>query len=404
MLPAASLAAALLALTPRAHYELAVRSEARAAVDSSAQASSVLDLSPRGTLGLQLDALRLTGSYQARLALYELTNPRTPELLHTGALTAELAVGEGKVLFARQELTYGLREFTLLSAAPASPGDPGGGPGQAPTAGAPLPDVGAPLDGLQLRGSAPYFASNSSAGLALAFGRLWFLMASGGYEISGGADESVRDLLPLQQGPHFEGLLSYLVTDRDTVGSGVTARDSRFSNGRRASVLVVDARWARQLLRPLSGELRVGLSGFRAVREDGVVETAGLPVAGAALNYQTGLFSNPLHLHGEVQLAPYVDPFGGRVYHRVEAALGASWAYQRLTVNARAAGSLAVTGWERRGTTVLTGDLGAAYLFSRRFQLEAGMRAGWQSGLELAGAPFAWGGYVALAFNENGAL
>src|SRR6478752_5123680 len=119
MLAWAAVASLALSLTPRAHYDLGVRSEARAAVDASSAVSSVVDLTPRAGLRLELSSLTLNAGYYPRFALYNLANPGPPEVLHSGTVGAEYAFTDSRRLFVREEVSYGLRELTLLG--PAEP-------------------------------------------------------------------------------------------------------------------------------------------------------------------------------------------------------------------------------------------------------------------------------------------
>jgi hypothetical protein len=169
-------------------------------------------------------------------------------------------------------------------------------------------------------------------------------------------------------------------------------------------VLIADERWTRLLSRSLTGELRGGVSAYRAVREDGIVEQVMLPVVGGSVTTQRSFFNRPLDLRLELNLVPHVDAYSGAVSHRIESVGGLSWKYQELMLVVRGSGSLAVTGWERRGQALATADAGAAYLFpSQGVQLEAGLRSAWQAGLGVVD-PFQWGAYLAVGFTRAGAL
>ncbi|MGQ0504865.1 MAG: hypothetical protein ACT4TC_06055 [Myxococcaceae bacterium] len=410
MLPALALLPLLVA--GRANYEVAARSEARATTDTAAQAYALVDLTPRLGLRLQSESVFFNIAYAPRAALTSGLGVTVPEYMHRAELGFEYAFTPGHRFYLRQDGAYGMREFTLLgvTASTAGPADTTSTTNTTPPTPTPSTTTPTPttqptqIDNQRIIGFAPYVQSSSRLGLVLQLSKLTTLLVDGGYEIAGGADSTTRLSLPLQKGPRADAQLTVFASNKDTLITAVSASDSVFSNGRSASLLVADERWRRMLGRVGFGELRLGASAQRQRTEFGTQTYATLPVGGVAFESATSFIQRPLALRLELNVVPYIDPYATVVYQRLEANTVFTWKVGRGTVIVRGSGSYALTGFARRGQSLLMLDVGGLYLFDRIVQLEGGLRGAYQAGTLINTAFWAAGGYIALGFAQVGAL
>src|SRR5262249_51954446 len=116
----------------------------------------------------------------------------------------------------RQDLAYGSIDLSPLSGPTPAPGGPS--PSRVP------PPPATPIVLLE--------ESTTSAALEIALSTRARLQTDAVWQVSGGADETSRNSVPLARGPRLRSQFGYLLTHLDRLDAELGGFDTRYSNGR----------------------------------------------------------------------------------------------------------------------------------------------------------------------------
>src|SRR5262249_19708918 len=89
--------------------------------------------------------------------------------------------------------------------------------------------------------------STTSAALEIALSTRARLQTDAVWQVSGGADETSRNSVPLARGPRLRSQFGYLLTHLDRLDAELGGFDTRYSNGRRVSAANALLGWGRAL-------------------------------------------------------------------------------------------------------------------------------------------------------------
>lgn len=347
------------ALTLSDRTEVRFRAPGTVTTAMTRAASLDLETTPEARLTLASRRSRYTFTYAPRLTLWDVSTGAQPTLLHAGAVRVEWHSHLTR-LSLEQAGSYGGMSFAYVSLQP--------GPGGAP----PRVDVVPTPQILQYGSSTTTLASR----LAL---RRWTLTTSAGYRLSGGTDAASRALLPFQSGPFGEAAADHAITRRDHVVTTVSASEAAFSSGPESVVVEVNEGYRHLWTRTLETRLTLGVSEVRVragASASYVFET--YPVAEIVLDEHPRTAEGHLAVRFGARLGPVVNQLLGIVDERVQGTLAVGYAYRRLATHAFAVASQSVPTSRPYATTLLSGELGAAYGVSRVVSFDVGVRALWQ--------------------------
>jgi len=399
MIPAFGLgatAAALLAAS--ASYDVGVRTELRAASDPFGLAAldGAQEVDPRAAVLLKGAGVRLSAVYNPRIYWLEpqqTPSPAsTPNVLHRAEVQLERTWDRGGRLFALEDAAYGTNDFSPLAGT-------GGAPTSVTGAGAPVP-----LSTLPRVLLAQYVLTSTTLGTQAPLGNFFRLGGSAQYVVSGGPDLVSRLDIPLQRGPRADLSLSYAPTRQDSFTTSVEGLHSNFSSGQRAQLLQVSESWRGQWSRVTDVGLTVGGALVENQGAVGVSMLDRFPVAGASLNTQVPFYG----MHSAARLAltfgPYLDVYAADVYERVEADASLAFDLYRWDVRVALRGTRFLTGWQRRGETLVVAEVTLAHVLTPGLKLEGGTRAFWQNGAAVTDAPLQGALFLSLSGAQAGPL
>jgi hypothetical protein len=411
MIPAAAWAVVLSGLlgSTEAGYDVGLRAEMRA---DSALTGFGLDgaqeIDPRIAMLFHDDEWIFTAAYSPRVYWLEPQDTPAPSVMHRANLALERKVGTNQRIFASEDFGYGLNYFSPL----------GGAGGAVTSPGTPPP--------LQLVPSvlfAQYVSSASTAGTTLQLAPLWTLNAQAAWVVTGGADPTAQEEIPLERGPTAQASLAYAISRLDTLTttvSGVRASFTpgqvtlpsgqlAFSSGQIAELAQATETWHTQLTRTVDASLQGGA----AVAQNQLMPVATpdqsvLPIAGANLNLKTRIADKLVSGSLSAQVGPFLDVFAAEVFERAEGALGARFNYEHWDIKASVRGTVLLNGGLRQGESLVTAELSTAHAFDKGLVLEGGLRAYWQNGQPqdplVAGSAVAGTIFVAFTADAKGVV
>jgi hypothetical protein len=294
-------------------------------------------------------------------------------------LGVDVRVGESGSLRLRQRGGYGTVDLSPVG----FPIAPITGVGEPPTQGPGHATVTSP--------TASRFVfvqeSNSSVELDVPATRRLRVLASGAWNVAGGADFAGRQALPLSRGPQARALLEWAATRLDTLRLEATGVDTRYSNvgSTRVSIATLTGGWRTLLSRSTEVSLAAGAGVGRASSEAPIATVSTLPYAlGSADLRLTGLRDFSAVLGAAVE--PVGDALSGDLVERASLRGSAVWgAADALAVTARVTGSVAVTSGKldvnaaQSGDQYLQGELSLSVPLTRKSRLDLGARGSWLS-------------------------
>lgn len=290
-----------------------------------------------------------------------------------GYLELDLRMGGNGTLRLRQRGGYGTVDLSPVGLAPSVQ------PGTTPDVSLNLPP-----------GSRFVFVQESSSALELEMQatRRLRVLASGSWNVSGGADHDAGLVLPLSRGPQARASLEWAATRLDFLRLETSGFDTRYGNGNRASVANVTGGWRTLPSRwaELSFAAGAGVGRASVVPPGASTPTVSiLPYAlGSADLRVTGLRDFSAGLGGALE--PAGDPLNGDLVERGTVRALAVWgAPGRLSLSAHLAGSMAVTSGNlgllgtQSGDKFAQGELALSVPVTRRSALDIGARGSWLS-------------------------
>jgi hypothetical protein len=239
--------------------------------------------------------------------------------------------------------------------------------------------------------------SNTAVELDLAASSRLRFTSQAAWAVTGGTDAVARETLPLARGPQARAALEWRATRLDTVRTELTGSDTRYSNGRRASVAGLTTGWRTVLTRDTELSLAAG-PGVGRAEIDGQ-DTRVLPYVLASADCRVTVRNTIISLGSSVE--PMGDPLSGDVIERGSLRASVGWnPPHSIGWNARVIGSLALTSGSgsatsaRSGDEFLQGELGATLPLGPSSSLSAGARAAFAS-RPLPGQPGQqWGAFL----------
>jgi hypothetical protein len=181
-------------------------------------------------------------------------------------------------------------------------------------------------------------------------------------------------VLPLTRGPSAHARLDWRATHLDALLADVSATDTRYSNGRRASVAALTAGW-RRAISPGTDLLVAAGPGFgRARQETGDETTSAYGVARAELHSRV---THELTIAAGAAVEPLGDALTGDLVERASVRADAVWMRQRLvSLAARVLGSVALTSGAGGPSSIERGDQFLQGEIAATFPIVAGAVAG----------------------------
>jgi hypothetical protein len=276
-----------------------------------------------------------------------------------------------------------------------------------PLAGLPPQAPGPP--NVQIPPAAPLILleeSISSASLERALSLRTQFSGEAAWQISGGADAASRASLPLSRGPRVRAQLSFEATRLDGIDGALSAFDTRYSNGRRASAAALTAAWRRMLSRGATIVLGAGPAVGRG--EDPIFGTtrSALPAARAEARLEPeALGQRGLVVALRLAAEPVGDQISGDLTERGSMTASVGWSIvDEFRLDARALGSLALTSGQSgsfgtvAGDKFLQGELRLTFHAMRQVDALIGARGAWQSHPLGGFPPRQWGVFGGITF------
>lgn len=208
--------------------------------------------------------------------------------------------------------------------------------------------------------------------------RRWALDTTVGYQLSGGANDEARALLPLQRGPFGEVSASFAATRTDHFITKLSASAEWFSSGPESILAEVGEGWQHRWSRLTETRLTVG-AGEARMRPTSLAHATfqTYPIVelalerGRATDGQNGLLV-------DLRLGPVYNRLTGLVDERAQGTLGATYQLRRFQARALASASVSVPTTGVDAYTLLGGEIGVAYRATSVVGIDAGVRGLWQ--------------------------
>lgn len=381
-------------------YAVAALSEARGlALIQQGTTTLVAELEVDPRVALQLDTLTLNLGAAYAPRLWVSTQASGLQVLHRAAIQASWR--PDPLLRLLTSATGSVGTSNLLAPALAGPG--GTPPG--------------PLQSVGLQTRIPYVYGEVAAGLDATPTRRTRVALGGAYVVDGGADAKAQLTYPQQRGPNGSLAFDWQMNADDRLDTLVTTLRRSFTTGavdpvtgaslQRPPVWVgsVSETWRRKYDVKLSTWVGGGasLTTTELLGGDVTVKkvTPLVDIGGQYLD-EDGLKG----LRLSFRYAPVVDTVSGRVYQRADSFLLGNWA---TTQSWRMVGQLStavVVGGFQSGQLNLFGEGRMAHVLTRDLELTWGLRGTLQRppGTSLAASYQQWGIFVALAYQQRGAI
>ncbi|HYS09562.1 MAG TPA: hypothetical protein VEP66_12495 [Myxococcales bacterium] len=225
--------------------------------------------------------------------------------------------------------------------------------------------------------------SNSSIELEWGESRRLRMSGSAAWLVAGGTDSFAQQALPLGRGPQAQAVVQWAASKLDTLRFEANGRDTRYSNGLRATVASFTAGWRTQLTRNTNLSFSAGPGFGRSRTSDQPASAQPYAVATADLN---SVATRDLLVSMGVSVEPLGDALSGDVVERSSARASLTLGRPgHVSVTARALGSLTLTSGSgtptspEAGDKFLQGELGAAVPVDQSSSLSLGVRGAWFS-------------------------
>ena len=195
--------------------------------------------------------------------------------------------------------------------------------------------------------------------------RRWDFRSDVGYQLSGGADDVARAILPQQRGPLADAVLTYATSHVDHVATTLSASKTTFSSGPEIALAEADEGWEHAWSAFTKTTVTLGLSGDRDQGAPFVPVVRGTdPVAEVVLEQRVLSREDRVTFRAGARLGPVVNRLLGIVDERVQGTLVSNWTHGPFTVNALGAAQQSVPTDGPNATTLYTGELSVSYTVS----------------------------------------
>lgn len=356
------LAALPLAADVAASLALSDRTETRLRNPGDASTGSSLDIAtePDAQLVLASPRTSCTLAYTPRLTFWDVNDVGLrPSWLQAGLARVDWRDGNTS-LSLEQDASYGATSFASLAFPPGREGTP------------PRVDVIPSSQIIQ-------FESASTALGSRVEGRRINFRSTVGYQLSGGADEASRLIMPRQMGPLAEGVVTFAMTPVDPLATTVTGSETTFSSGPEILLVEGDEGWKHRWSALTETELTLGVSEARVLPSPfarSLHKTN--PVAEFILEDRILTAEDRVTLRVGARLGPVVNRLLGIVDERIQGTLVSKWTRGPFAANAFASAQQSVPTTGPDATELLTGELGLSYTAADAVVLDVGVRGLWQ--------------------------
>ena len=357
MLPVLPLAADLvasLALSDRTETRL------RDPGDSPSGPSVDIATTPEARLGLASPRTVVSLAYTPRLTLWDVNDAGVRATwLHAGSARVDWH-DQNTTLSLQQDGSYGALSFAALSFPPGAEGAP------------PRVDVLPSSQIIQFESSSTTIGSHVE-------GRRWDFRSNVGYQLSGGADDAARLVVPLQTGPLADAVVTSAISPVDHFSTTATGSETKFSSGPEIALIEGDERWKHMWSPFTETDVTLGISEARVQASPLVQSTHETdPVAEALLEQRILSDEDRVTFRIGARLGPVVNRLLGIVDERVQGTLTSKWTHGRLGVAAFASAQQSVPTGGPDATELLTGELGLSYSAADALVFDCGVRGLWQ--------------------------
>ena len=309
-----------------------------------------------------------TLAYLPRLTLVDVgVGPIAPSLLHGWLASAEWTAGQA--LVGVHEIgNYGTAAFQSLSALPA-PGTPvPTQPGGQPT----------PVANTQLVPTVQTFqvvSSNTSVSSSLTL-RPWLVTGIVGYQLSGGADSTSQQSLPLGQGPYVQAIADLRAGRHDHLVTTASVLESSFVPIDTEIALAQGQEqwrhaWGRHTDTMFAGGIYEARTRTAALAPY-VYATGG--TAEAFVEQRFGAGKNVSSIEVDVRLAPLVNQLTGLIDERIQGTLTGSWTHRKVTLRALGVAAESTDQSSPTASRLLSAEIDASYVQSPVLSFDVGAR------------------------------
>ena len=354
VLPMAADVAASVALSDRTETRL------RDPGDNPAGASLDISTMPEARLVLASPRTSCTLAYTPRLTFWDVNTVGVqPTWLNAGSARVDWRESHASLSLA-EDASYGATSFAGL----VLPQGPAGAP--------PRVDVIPTSQILQYESSTTTLGSRVEV-------RRWELRSTVGYQVSGGADDAARSIVPLQRGPLAEMVVIRAASPIDHLATTVTGSETTFSSGPAIGLAEADEGWKHRWSAFTETSFTLGASEGR-VRASPFARDLGQTdfVAEAILDQSLLAAKDSVTLHAGARLGPVVNRLLGIVDERAQGTLQAKWTHGPFIADAFASAQQSVPTGGPNATTLLAGELGLSYAASAAVAFDVGVRGLWQ--------------------------
>jgi hypothetical protein len=336
--------------------------------DSPPGASFDMATTPDARLVLRSPRMDLTLDYGPRLTFWDVNDiGLKPTWLNIGSLRARWHT-DNTSLALTENASYGASNFSGL----AIPLGPDGTT-------VPRVDVVPPAQVIE-------YESSSTTLDARASGRRWDFRSTAGYQLSGGADDAARTLIPLQRGPFAEADVTLWETPVDHFTTTATGEDTTFSSGPAIVLVEADEGWKHLWSATTDTTATLGASAARVqASPSSATYPMNNPVAELALDQRILTADDRVTLKIAARLGPVINRLLGVVDERVQGTVLSKWTHGPFVVSALANVQQSVFTDTAYSTELFVGELTVSYVASDIVTLDGGVRGVWQQGNQPVG-------------------
>jgi hypothetical protein len=209
--------------------------------------------------------------------------------------------------------------------------------------------------------------------------RRWEFRSEVGYQLSGGADEAARAILPMQRGPLADAVVTYAASHVDHVATTLSASEVTFSSGPQITLVEGDETWRHAWSAVTETHLTLGFSGERdRMGPYAATVSENSPVAEVVLEHRVLSRADRLTFRAGVRLGPVINRLLGIVDERVQGTLVSNWTHGPFAVEALGGAEQSVPTDGPNATTLYTGELSLSYTAVKGVIFDMGVRGLWQ--------------------------
>jgi hypothetical protein len=353
-LPLAADVAATLALSDRTETRL------RNPGDAPTGPSLDVATTPEARLLLTSPRTGCTLVYNPRLTFWDINDVGArPIWLQSGSARADWRESNTS-LSLEEDASYGAMSFAALAFAPGPDGTP------------PRVDVIPSPQIIQFESTSTTLGSRVAR-------KRWEFRSTVGYELSGGADDAARSIIPLQRGPLAEAIVTFAMSPVDHLATTSTGSETTFSSGPEIVLVEGDQGWKHLWSAFTETDLTLGISEARVLASPfagALTETD--PVAEAVVEHRILTDQDRVTVRIGARLGPAVNRLLGIVDERIQGTLLSKWAHEPFAVNAFGSAQQSVHTGTAESTELLTGELGLSYAVADAVVFDIGVRGLWQ--------------------------